>query len=353
MPKFIKKLSKKAGAAPGTLIHIGEKKIEQVRIRLIDYDAEELQEKELETIEECFPYKDEPTVSWININGIHDVETIQKVGKHFNIHPLVLEDIVNAGQRPKAEDYDDYIYVVLKMLNLDQEESQVTSEQVSLILGSNFLISFRERVGDIFESVRDRIRKKGRIRKAGADYLAYALMDAIVDQYFVIMETFGEKIESLEEELAENPTPKTLETIHGIRREMIYCRKQVWPLREVAKGLSGGEYSLIADSTAPYLRDVYDHTVQVIDTLDSLRDLVGGMLDLYLSTISNRMNEVMKVLTIMATIFIPLTFIAGVYGMNFKYMPELEWHWGYFMVWGVMVIMVIAMVAYFKKKMWF
>ena len=354
MPKFIKRLSKKAGAAPGTLIHIGEKKIEQIRIRLIDYDAEELREKELETIEECFPYKDEPTVSWININGIHDVETIQKVGKHFNIHPLVLEDIVNAGQRPKAEDFDDYIYVVLKMLYFDQEESQVRSEQVSFICGPNFLISFREQVGDIFENVRDRIRrKKGRIRKAGADYLAYALMDAIVDQYFVIMETFGEKIESLEEELAENPAPKTLETIHGIRREMIYFRKQVWPLREVAKGLSGGEYSLIADSTVPYLRDVYDHTVQVIDTLDSLRDIVGGMLDLYLSTISNRMNEVMKVLTIMATIFIPLTFIAGVYGMNFKYMPELEWHWGYFMVWGVMVIMVIAMVAYFRKKTWF
>jgi magnesium transporter len=353
MPKFIKRLSKKAGAAPGTLVHIGEKKVEKTRIRLIDYDEKELQEKELETIEECFPCKEQPTVSWVNIDGIHDVETIQKIGTHFNIHPLVLEDIVNAGQRPKAEDFDDYVYIVIKMLYYDEKETQVTSEQISLVLGSNFLISFQERVGDIFEGVRDRIRKKkGRIRKSGADYLAYALMDAIVDHYFVIMEKFGEKIEALEEELVGNPKAQTLETIHTMKREMIYFRKQVWPLREVAGGLARGEFALISESTGVYLRDVYDHTIQVIDTLESLRDVLGGMLDLYLSTISNRMNEVMKVLTIMATIFIPLTFIAGIYGMNFKYMPELEWHWGYFMVWGIMVTVVIAMVAYFKKKTW-
>jgi magnesium transporter len=239
------------------------------------------------------------------------------------------------------------------MLYLDQGEDRVRSEQVSLILGSKFLISFQEQAGDVFDTVRERIRKaKGRIRKAGADYLAYALMDAIVDQYFVIMEVFGEKIEVLEEELVENPSTQTLETIHTMKREMIYFRKQVWPLREVIGGLARGEYPAISESTAVYLRDVYDHTIQVIDTLESLRDVLGGMLDLYLSTISNRMNEVMKVLTIMATIFIPLTFIAGIYGMNFKYMPELEWHWGYFMVWGIMVSVVLVMVVYFKKKTW-
>jgi magnesium transporter len=353
MTKFMKKLSKKAGYSPGTLVHIGEKKVDKITIRLIDYDEKQLEEKELKTIEECFACKDKPSVSWINIDGVHDVEAIQKIGTHFDIHPLVLEDIVNTGHRPKAEDFDDYVYIVLKMLYYDEEESQVTSEQVSLILGSGFLISFQEQAGDVFDTVRERIRKrKGRIRKGGADYLAYALMDAIVDQYFLIMEIFGEKIEALEEELVENPTARTLETIHAMKREMIYFRKQVWPLREVIGGLTRGEYSLISDTTGLYLRDVYDHTIQVIDTLESLRDILGGMLDLYLSTISNRMNEVMKVLTIIATIFIPLTFIAGIYGMNFKYMPELEWHWGYFTVWGVMVLVVVVMFAYFKKKMW-
>jgi len=208
-------------------------------------------------------------------------------------------------------------------------------------------------VGDVFELVRERIRKgKGHIRKAGADYLAYALMDAIVDQYFIIMEIFGDKMEALEEELVENPTGRTLETIHTMKREMIYFRKQVWPLREVVGGLVRGEFSLISESTAVYLRDVYDHTIQVIDTVESLRDVLGGMLDLYLSTISNRMNEVMKVLTIIATIFIPLTFVAGIYGMNFKYMPELEWHWGYYMIWGVMAVVVVTMVVYFKRRAW-
>lgn len=353
MPKFIKKISKKAGLAPGTLVHIGEREIEKTRIRLIDYDEKQLQEKDLKTIEECFPCKDEPTVSWINIDGVHEVEAIEKVGRHFNIHPLVLEDIVNTGHRPKAEDFEDYVYIVLKMLYYDEEENQVRSEQVSLILGSSYLISFQEKEGDVFDAVRERIRKgKGRIRQAGADYLAYALMDAIVDQYFLIMEIFGEKIEALEEELVENPRARILETIHTVKREMIYFRKQVWPLREIIGGLTRGEYSFISESTAVYLRDVYDHTIQVIDTLESMRDVLGGMLDLYLSTISYKMNEVMKVLTIIATIFIPLTFIAGIYGMNFKYMPELEWHWGYFMVWGIMVIVMAAMVVYFKKRTW-
>lgn len=354
MPRFIKKRSKKAGLAPGTLVHIGEKKVEKVKYSLIDYDGAKLQEKEMRTIEESFPLKDEPTVTWINMDGIHNVEVIEKIGKYFGIHPLVLEDIVNTGQRPKAEDFEDYVFIVLKMLYYDKQESQVKAEQVSLILGSNFLISFQEREGDVFNSVRDRIRKaKGRIRQKGSDYLAYALMDAIVDHYFVILEIFGERIESLEEELVSDPIRETLESIHNMKREMIYIRKQVWPLREVIGGLTRGELSLVRDSTVIYLRDVYDHTIQVIDTVESFRDVLSGMLDIYLSTISNRMNEVMKVLTIIATIFIPLTFLAGLYGMNFKHMPELEWHWGYPVVLLVMLCIGIFMLAHFKRKNWF
>lgn len=353
MPKFIKRTSKKAGLPPGTLVHIGEKKTEKVNTTLIDYDEKQLQEKELKTIEECFPCKDEPTVSWINIDGIHEIDVIEKVGRHFNLHPLVLEDIVHTGQRPKAEDFDDYLYIVLKMLYYDEKVDEVKAEQVSMIVGSNFLLSFQVQKGDVFNAVRERIRKaKGRIRKAGADYLAYALMDAIVDQYFIIIEIFEEKMESLEEELVTNPTGQILETIHTMKREMIFFRKQVWPLREVVGGLARGESSLISEPTEIFLRDVYDHTIQVADTIESLRDVLSGMLDVYLSTISNKMNEVMKVLTIIATIFIPLTFLAGLYGMNFRYMPELEWHWGYPALLVLMLGAGVTMIAYFKRKKW-
>jgi len=353
MLRFIKRISKKVGLPPGTLVHIGEKKTEKARITIIDYDEVQFQEKEAQTIEECFPFKDEPTVTWINIDGIHQMEIIEKIGKHFGIHRLILEDIVNTGHRPKMEDLEDHIFIVLKMLYYDEEDIEIKAEQVSLILGSNFVISFQEREGDIFNPIRERIRKsKGRIRKKGADYLAYALVDAIVDNYFIILEKLGEKIESLEEELLTNPTPETSQTIHNFKREMIFLRKSVWPLREVISGLERGESSLVHESTGIYLRDVYDHTIQVIDTIDTLRDTVFGMHDTYLSSVSNRMNEVMKVLTIMATIFIPLTFVAGIYGMNFEYMPELKWHWGYFMVWFIMFGIVVSMVVHFKRKKW-
>jgi len=353
MSRYVKKRSRKAGLSPGTLVHVGERKVEKVRITLIDYDEQKIQEREIEKIEECFPFKDEPTVSWINIDGLHDLQAIEKIGSCFSIHPLILEDIVNTGQRPKAEDFQDYVYVVLKMLSYDEQQGHIKAEQVSLALGSNFLISFQEREGDVFSGVRERLRKgKGRIRKAGSDYLVYALLDAIVDQYFIILETFGDQIESTEEELIGDFTQQTLEAIHSMKREMIFFRKQVWPLREVVGGLARGEMSLISEATHVYLRDVYDHTIQIIDTIESLRDVLSGLLDIYLSTLSNKMNEVMKVLTIIATIFIPLTFVAGVYGMNFKYMPELEWQWGYFAVWGVMVLVFVIMLAYFKRKAW-
>jgi magnesium transporter len=353
MPRLIKRRSKKSGLPPGTLVHIGEKKAERVKISIVDYDETQFQEKEAKTVEECFPFKDKPTVTWINIDGLHDVEIIEKIGKHFGLHPLLLEDILNTEQRPKMEDFESYIFIVLKMLYYEEEAHEIEAEQVSLILGSNFVLSFQEREGDVFKVIRDRIRNgKGRIRKAGADYLAYALVDAIVDHYFVILEKLGEKIESIEEELVTNPTPETLQTIHHLKREMIFLRKSVWPLREVISVLERGESTLIQESTGIYLRDLYDHTIQVIDSIETFRDMVSGMLDIYLSSISNKMNEVMKVLTIIATIFIPLTFIAGIYGMNFQYMPELGWRWGYPLVWLVMSAILITMLVYFKRKKW-
>ncbi len=353
MPQLVKKRSKKSGLPPGTLVHVGEKKIEKVRISIIDYDETRFEEKDAKTVEECFPFKETPTVTWINIDGLHEVEIIEKIGKHFDIHPLILEDILNTRQRPKMEDFESYIFIVLRMIYYDEEKTEITSEQVSIILGSNFVISFQEREGDVFNFVRERLRNsKGRIRKMGADYLAYALVDAIIDNYFIILEKIGEDIEDMEEELVTNPVPETLQTIHDLKREMIVLRKSVWPLREVISALERGESPLIQESTGIYFRDVYDHTIQVIDSIETFRDMVSGMLDIYLSSVSNKMNEVMKVLTIIATIFIPLTFIAGIYGMNFQFMPELGWRWGYPAVWLVMSAVLITMLVYFRRKRW-
>jgi len=353
MVKFIKKRGKKIGLPPGTPVFVGEKKIEKAKITIIDYDEKQFQEKEAKTVEECFPFKDTPTVTWINVDGVHQVDIIEKIGKHFELHPLIMEDIMNTEQRPKMEDFGPYIYIVLKMLYYDEKENETKIEQVSLILGESFVISFQEMEGDIFDHTRERIRNgKGRIRKMRADYLGYALLDAIVDNYFIILEKLGERIEELEDRLVTDPKPETLQEIHRLKREMIFLRRSVWPLREVINGLERGESSLIHKSCLIYLRDVYDHTIQVIDTVETFRDMVSGMHDTYLSFVSNRMNEVMKVLTIIATIFIPLTFIAGIYGMNFKFMPELEWRWAYFVVWVVIVIVAAIMVIFFKRKKW-
>ncbi len=353
IPHIIRKRSKKAGLPPGTVVYTGDKKTEKVRIAIIDYDEAQFQEKEAKSIEECFSFKDKPTVTWININGIHQVDVIEKIGKHFNMHPLVLEDIVNTGQRPKMEDFVDYIFIVLKMLYYDEEENETKAEQVSIILGSNFVISFQESEGDVFDQIRERIRSnRGRIRKMGADYLAYALIDATVDNYFTILEKLGEQIEDIEDELVTNPVVETLQTIHSLKREMIFLRKSVWPLREVINRLEKWESPLIAKSLDIYLRDVYDHTIQVIDSIETFRDMLSGLLDIYLSSVSNRMNEVMKVLTIIATIFIPLTLVAGLYGMNFRYMPELESPWGYPFVLLIMFTIGALMVIYFRRKRW-
>jgi magnesium transporter len=351
--KLIRRRSKKSGLPPGTLVYLGEKKVEQVRISYIDYDEQSYQEKQVSKIEECFPFKATPTVSWINIDGLHEVEILEKLGRQFELHPLMLEDILNMDQRPKYEDFDKHIFIVLKMLSFDNETQSVESEQVSLVLGENFVISLQERVGDVFDPIRERIRNaKGRIRKLGPDYLMYSLLDAIVDNYFGILEKLGDKIEAMEEELVGEPTQKTLQQIHYLKKEMIYLRRSVWPLRELISGMERSESPLIEDSTDAYLRDLYDHTIQVIDTMESFRDMVSGMLDTYLSSLSNRMNSIMKVLTIIATIFIPLTFVAGIYGMNFENMPELKWRWGYAGVWVVMIIVAGVMIIYFKRKKW-
>jgi magnesium transporter len=353
MARFVKGRSTKAGLPPGTLIHIGVQKAEVPKITIIDYDETHFQEREVRSIEECLVFKDQPTVTWINIDGLHQIEVLEKLGECYGFHPLVLEDILNTDQRPKIDDHGQYLYIVLKMLHDKGKGGQVEAEQISLILGPHFVFSFQEKEGDVFDAIRERIRNgKGRIRKMGADYLAYALLDAVVDYYFVILEKLGERIEILETELVANPETKTLKEIQSLKREMIYLRKAVWPLREVVAALERRESPLFQKTTVIYLKDVYDHIIQVIDSIETYRDMLSGMLDIYLSSISNRLNSVMKVLTIIATVFMPLTFLAGVYGMNFKHMPELEWRWGYPLVWAVMIGIGVSMIVYFKKKKW-
>lgn len=332
---------------------MGEKKTESVRITVIDYDETHLQEKEIQAVEECFPFKEKPTVTWINVDGLRDTELIKKLGNFFNIHPLTLEDIITTGQRPKMGNFTDYIYLLLKMVEYDEKEKKINTEQISIVLGPNYVISFQENVGDVFDQVRERIRsEKSYIRKMGADYFMYCLLDAIVDNYFVILESLGEYIEDREEELVRNPTVLTFQTIQALKREMIEIRRSVWPLREILSNLRPGESRLIEKKTAAYLRDVYDHTFEVMDTVETYRDILSEMIDIYLSTISNRTNEIMKVLTIIATIFIPLTFIVGLYGMNFRYMPELESKWGYPSILVIMIAVSILMLSYFRKKKW-
>lgn len=353
MRPLIKKRSGKSGLPPGALIHIGDKLTNEVKITIMDYDETDLQERTPKTLDECAVFKDKNTVTWINIEGIQEIEIIEKLGECYGLHPLVMEDILNTDQRPKLEDYKDYLYIVLKMLH-DRETEETVTEQISLVLGPGFVISFQEGIeGDVFNSVRERLRHgKGRIRAMGADYLAYSLLDAIVDNYFVILERTGEWIEGVEDELLAHPSTQTLQEIHQLKREMIFLRKAVWPLREVIDAMGRGESSLITPPTRIYLRDVYDHTIQVIDAIETSRDMLSGMLDLYLSSINNRMNEIMKFLTIIGTIFIPLTFIVGVYGMNFEFMPEIKWRWGYFAVLAFMLGISVVMLFFFKKKRW-
>jgi len=353
--RFLQKRSEKSGLPPGSLVHVGEKKLEKAQISVIDFDETQYQEVTPSSVEGCFPFKEKTTITWININGLHETELVEKIGGYFGFHPLLLEDILNTGSRPKIEDFGDHIFVVLKMLYQKEGiRSELLSEQISLIFGENYVITFQESEGDILDPVRERIRKaKGRVRKELADYLAYIIIDAIVDNYFSVLEDIADYIEDTEEVLLAKPDADTLQTIHSLKNDVLFLRKSIWPLREILNILEREDNELVRESTRIYFRDVYDHTIQIMDTLDTFRDIISGMLDTYLSSMSNRMNEVMKVLTIFASIFIPLTFMAGVYGMNFEYMPELKWPWGYPVLWVLMLTVGITMVITFKRKKWF
>ena len=344
---------KKPGLDPGTLVHVGAKKADKVKLTVINYGEDHYSEKVVKDVEECFAPQEKSTITWINVDGIHQVDVIEKIGNHFGIHPLMLEDILHTAQRPKTEDFSNYVYIVLRMLQYNGNGSGLDAEQMSLVVGDSFVITFQETEGDVFDPIRDRLRtNKGRLRKMAADYLAYALIDTIVDYYFLIMEKLGEEIEGLEEELVINPSRKTLQRIHGLKRDMIVLRKSVWPLREVISQLEKGESPIFRKSTLVYLRDVYDHTIQVMDTIEAFRDVVSGMMDIYLSSISNRLNEVMKVLTIIATIFMPLTFLSGVYGMNFARMWPKDERWGYPAILAIMATVAGGMLLAFRKRKW-
>ncbi len=352
-PLKVSRARGRIGLPPGSLVYLGEEKVEQVRVSVIDYNETELNETAVGYADECSKFIKRDSVTWINVTGLHDTELLAGLGDVFGLHPLVLEDILHLGQRPKLEDHDDYVFCTLQMLYRRPGEQSIVSEQVSMVLGKGYLLTFQEMDGDVFDMIRERIRTgKGRIRKMGCDYLAYALIDAIVDNYFVVLEEIGEKSEALQESVLEKPEPATLQTIHRVRRELIGLRKYLWPLREVVSNLEKTESRLISKGMGPYLRDVYEHTIQVIDSIESLRDVLSGALDTYMTVVSNRTNDVMKVLTIIATIFIPLTFVAGIYGMNFENMPELKWQYGYAGVWVVMVLLTTAMFAYFRRKKW-
>lgn len=354
MTKFYRHGHRKTALSPGTVEFVGDKQVENVRISILEYQSSRLVEKDNCTLEDCLESQDEQGTLWINVNGLHETDMLARLGEHYGFHGLVMEDIVNTTQRPKFEDYEQYLYIVLRMLQYDERVGHVTAEQVSLIVGSDYVLSFQEREGDVFDPIRERIRNgKGRIRKMGPDYLAYALLDAVVDGYFVILDKLSEKLEDVEGRLVLEATPELLQEIYRLKRDIVLFRKNVWPLREVCAALLRDESKLIKKETRVFLRDVHDHTFQVIDAVDSFRDVVSGFQDLYLSTISNRMNEVMKVLTVIATIFVPMTFVAGIYGMNFEFMPELHWRWAYPALWLVMGSMAGTMLMFFKRKRWF
>ena len=352
LPK-IRHAHKKIGLPPGELVFIGEEPDEAARLSLLAYDADHLDARPLPALDELGALPEAPAVTWINLDGVHDVQLVERLGERFGLHPLVLEDIVNTGQRPKAEDHDDFFFATLKMMRVGAEGRALPSEQVSLVVGPNYVLSFQERPGDVFDPVRDRLRAgRGRIRRAGAGYLAYALLDVIVDNYFAVLEHFGEQTEALEEEVLGDPGPEVQHQINHLRRSLISTRRAIWPVRELLATLDRSDSPLIASETHRFLRDVYDHAVQVIDILESLREVLAGLNDLYMSSLSNRMNEVMKVLTIIGTIFIPLTFVAGIYGMNFDHMPELHAEYGYPIALAAMLALALVLVVFFRRKGW-
>jgi len=359
MDRSVHRVSRKAGFQPGSVVYVGRERTEKVSIEVIDYDETRLEERQVMGVEECFPFRDTATITWINVNGIHEPELVEQLGLHFGVHPLILEDIVNSRQRPKFNEAADYILVVLKMIYTARKEGDLIAEQVSVVLGRNWVITFQEPEGDVFEPVRERLRKTvPRGRFLTSDYLAHALIDAVVDHYFVILEDIGDRIEHLEDEIADHPRQESLGTIRELKMKLLVLRRAVWPLREVIGSLERSESELVNRTTLPYLRDLYEHTVNVIDTVEIYRDMISSLLDLYHTAVSNRLNEIMKVLTVIATIFMPLGFLAGVYGMNFDTqasplnMPELGWPMGYLMFWGLAAATAGGLLWFFRKKRW-
>ncbi len=343
----------KAGLPPGTLVHVGPKRTNKKTLELIQYDAKSIAEEQSDEASEILQKVDPKKVNWINIDGLHNVELIREVGNHFDLNTLMLEDILNVEQRPKIEEYDDHvIFFPMKALNALAGNS-IEYEQISFVLGSHFIISFQEKEGDLFDKLRGRLQDPGnRLRAKTSDYLFYRLVDTVVDNYYIVMEYIGEQVEDIEEEVYLNPTSKTIGRIQDIKKELIYLRKALYPTREALANLIREEYKQIDRENIAFLNDVYDHIVQLIEIFETYRDLVSNLMDMYMSTISNRMNEIMKVLTIISTIFIPMSFIAGVYGMNFAHMPELNWEYGYFATLGIMLMIMIGMLLYFRQKKW-
>lgn len=339
------------GAPPGTLQYLGPQVEGRVKMTLIEFNEQEYFEKDFYDFTDCLGHVKDNMIKWINVEGVHDIALIEQIGKHFQIHPLTLEDVVHVDQRPKFEDYENYLLAIMKMITFDQD---IFSEQLSIILLDNTVISFQEPSGgDAFDVIRNRLRQsKGRVRKLGADYLFYAMMDAVVDFYFHVLEIIGDKVTRLEEEIISDPERKTLIELYQLKREVISLRKQVWPMRDMVSNILRTESPFIASNTQLFFRDLQDHSTRVIDTVETYRDLLSGIMDIYLSTNSNKMNEVMKVLTIMSSIFIPVTFIAGIYGMNFEFMPELHSRYGYAVVWVIMLSVMGGLLYYFKKKKW-
>lgn len=354
--KHLPHRSHKAGLPPGTLVYVGRSKKDihlPPRITLMEFDGERLNEREVKTLSDVLPLKPLPTISWLHVDALHDESLLTEFGEAFHLNQLLLEDILNTEQRPKHEAIAPFDYIILKIFDFDAQLEEIATEQVSIVIGENFLLTFMEEVGNEFEPVRERLRNGShRLRSLGPGYLAYSLLDTIVDGYFNVLEKIGERLEELEGSLVEEQPPNILQNVHRLRRELIFLRKNVWPVREIINNLQHSETDVLNTQIRPYLRDLYDHTIQVMDTLESYRDLLASIQDLYLSVLSYRMNDVIKVLTVISTIFIPLTFIVGVYGMNFRFMPELDSPWGYPAIWLVMLTLAVCMLFYFRRKHW-
>ena len=354
MSRYMKQRSRKAGLPPGTLTYIGDAPTRAVTLKVIQYQGDTLEEREFSDPRACSRFVKRPGVAWINVVGVHDPEVIRSLGELFSFHGLVQEDILNTSQRPKKEDFENYMYIVVQLMRNDAAQQELKSEQVSIILGTDFVLSFQEKAEEVFDQVRTRLRtSKGIIRSQGADYLAYALLDAVVDDYFIIQERLAEQVEQLEEEALLEGRSDFLQRLLNLKRELIFLRKSVWPLREVLGALEGASSGLITPTTQPYFRDVYDHALHIYDTVNTLREVLSSVLEIHISNTNNRLNEVMKVLTMIATIFIPLSFIVGVYGMNFDNMPELHLKYSYYFLWIVMWGVAGSMLYFFKKNRWF